>query len=496
MSLPLEVKLTAPSGKSFELPTGLFINNEFVYPQDKTSTITVLDPDTGKIITDVYAAKEEDVDIAVKAARAAYKKGWRHNQSRGDLLYKLSELITKNAEVLATIEAWDTGKSYSAESYGNIVAGALTYKYYAGWADKLGGKTIDVGENKFAYTLHEPLGVCGQIIPWNYPFLMKAWKIGAAVATGNTVVLKTAENTPLSALYFAKLVVEAGFPPGVINLFTGLGPVAGAHLASHLDVDKIAFTGSTVVGKQIMKYAASNLKNITLECGGKSPMIIFDDADLEKAAIHAHSALMGNQGQTCTAMSRYYVHEAVYDKFVELYKQQVLTKSKVGHPFDEDTFQGPQVSEVQQKRVLGYIESGKSEGAKVVIGGNVPKSLSNGFFVEPTIFSDVTDDMKIMREEIFGPVASITKFTDEHDVVQRANDSSYGLGASIFTKDLQRAHRVARDLESGQVWINSGNDSDYRIPFGGYKQSGIGRELGEYGIQIYTQVKAVHVNLN
>jgi aldehyde dehydrogenase (NAD(P)+) len=296
-------------------------------------------------------------------------------------------------------------------------------------------------------------------------------------------------------LHFAKLVVEAGFPPGVINIITGYGKSAGAALASHMDVDKIAFTGSTAVGKQIMKMASSNMKNITLECGGKSPMIVFDDCDVEMAAAYAHEALMSNQGQTCTALSRYYVQEGVYEKFIEAFKKVTLEKSKIGNPFDADTFQGPQVSEVQMERVLGYINSGKEEGARVVTGGGRPQGFDGGFYVEPTIFADVNDDMKIMREEIFGPVASIAKFKTEDEAIARANDSQYGLGASIFTRDVVRVHRVARLLESGQVWVNSGNDPDIRMPFGGYKSSGIGRELGKYGLEIYTQIKAVHVNM-
>lgn len=494
--LPLEVKLVAPNGLEITQPTGLFINNEFL-PSKSNETLEVIDPASNAYITQVYSAGEEDVDYAVQVARKAFKQVWKYKSGdkRGELLFKLADLIEKNIDTLATIEAWDSGKVYKAESYPNIQLAAKTFKYYGGWADKTGGKTIEVGPNKFAYTLHEPFGVCGQIVPWNYPFLMAAWKIAPAIAAGNVVILKLAENTPLSMLYLSKLIVEAGFPPGVINIFTGLGRVAGAALAGHFDVDKIAFTGSTATGRIIMKLAASNLKNITLECGGKSPMIIFEDADISKAAQFGHLALMTNQGQICTAMSRFLVHESVYEKFIALFKEAVQKISKIGHPFDKDSFHGPQISDVQHKKVLDYIASGTNQGGRLVIGGKTPGEYSPGFFVEPTIFADVTDDMTIMKEEIFGPVASVSKFTTEEEAIERANNTSYGLGASVFTKDLVRAHRVARELESGQVWINSGNDSDYRIPFGGYKSSGIGRELGEYGLETYTQTKAVHVNM-
>lgn len=486
--------IEAPSGLKIEIPLGLFINNEFVAPKNG-ETLEVVDPANGKPITNVFVAGEQEVDDAVKAARTAFKAGWKTNQERGDLLNKLADLLEKNVETLATLEAWDAGKAYATEAMGNIMASIKIYRYYAGWADKIGGKTIDCGPSKFVYTIHEPLGVCGQIIPWNYPFLMACWKIAPAVATGNCVVLKTAENTPLSLQYMAKLVKEAGFPAGVINIFCGHGRVAGAAIASHMDVDKVAFTGSTAVGKQIMKLASGNMKTVTLECGGKTPMLVFEDADLDKAVEAGHKAIMSNQGQTCTAISRYYVHEAVYDEFIQKFAERTKKVSKIGHPFTEGTYHGPQVSKVQQSRVLEYIQKGKDEGARVVTGGNIPSGFKDGFYVEPTIFADVGDDMTIMKEEIFGPVCSIGKFSNENDVIERANDSPYGLGASIFTKDIARGHRVASKLESGQVWINKGNEADYRVPFGGYKQSGIGRELGEYSIQTYTQIKSVQVDI-
>lgn len=374
---------------------------------------------------------------------------------------------------------------------------AATIRYYAGYADKLHGQVIDTGPAKLAYTIREPVGVCGQIIPWNYPLAMAAWKLGPALACGNTVVLKPAEQTPLSILYFATLVKEAGFPPGVVNILNGLGKDAGAAIASHEGVDKIAFTGSTATGRQIMRSAAVNLKNITLETGGKSPLLVFDDCDLEQAVKWAHAGIMSNQGQICTATSRVLVQEGVYEAFVAAFKRCIAETSKVGDPFADDTFQGPQVTRAQFERVLGYIEAGKSEGATLASGGEAYKDVAGGkgFFVAPTVFTDVKDSMRIYREEVFGPFVVIASFRTEEEAVERANDTTYGLGSAVFTQDITKAHRVARGIEAGMVWVNSSNDSDFRIPFGGVKQSGIGRELGEAGLAAYTTTKAVHVNM-
>ena len=326
---------------------------------------------------------------------------------------------------------------------------------------------------------------------------MAAWKLGPALACGNTVVLKPAEQTPLSILYMASLFKEAGFPPGVVNILNGHGRVAGSALVQHPDIDKVAFTGSTTTGKEIMKMAAGTMKNITLETGGKSPLVVFSDADLEQAAKWAHIGIMYNQGQVCTATSRILVHDSVYDKFVALFKEAVKSTSKVGNPFADDTFQGPQVTKAQYDRVLSYIESGKSEGATLAAGGVPYKNVGDGkgFFIEPTIFTNVKDNMRIYREEVFGPFVVISSFVEDGEAVTRANDTTYGLGAAIFTKDIERAHRVAGEIEAGMVWINSSNDSDFRVPFGGVKQSGIGRELGEAGLEAYSQTKAVHVNI-
>ena len=337
----------------------------------------------------------------------------------------------------------------------------------------------------------------GQIIPWNYPLAMAAWKLGPALACGNTVVFKAAEQTPLSILYLGNLIKEAGFPPGVVNILNGKGADAGAAIATHPGIDKIAFTGSTATGRQIMKLAAANLKNITLETGGKSPLVVFEDADLEQAAKWAHIGIMSNMGQICTATSRVLVQDTIYDKFVSLFKETVASTSKVGDPFAEDTFQGPQVTKAQYDRVLSYIESGKSEGATLAAGGEPYKNVGDGkgFFIAPTIFTNVTDNMKIYREEVFGPFVVIASFKTEEEALAKANDTTYGLGSAVFTRDIQRAHSFARDIEAGMVWINSSNDSDFRVPFGGVKQSGIGRELGEAGLEAYSQTKAVHVNM-
>jgi aldehyde dehydrogenase (NAD+) len=451
-------------------------------------------------ITSVFAATAEDVDTAVKAARKAFKDpSWRDISptERGRLMTKLADLVDKHAETLATIETWDNGKPYSAALSEDVNEVTSTLRYYAGYADKLHGQVIDTGSDKFAYTIKEPIGVCGQIIPWNYPLAMAAWKLGPALACGNTIVMKAAEQTPLSVLYLASLVKEAGFPPGVINILNGHGREAGAAIASHLDVDKIAFTGSTFTGKEIMKMAAINMKNITLETGGKSPLLVFEDADLDQAVRWAHIGIMSNQGQICTATSRILVQESIYDKFVDAFKKHVKQVSVVGDPFEESTFQGPQVTKAQYERVLGYIDAGKSEGATLVAGGEAYKNVGDGkgFFITPTVFTDVKPSMRIYREEVFGPFCVIASFKTEEEAIDMANDSTYGLGSAVFTTNLKRAHRVAKRIEAGMVWINSSNDSDFRIPFGGVKQSGIGRELGEAGLAAYSNTKAIHVNM-
>ncbi|MCJ1302868.1 hypothetical protein MMC08_005673 [Hypocenomyce scalaris] len=494
----LAAELTAPNGRKYTQPTGLFINNEWVKSKSGEK-ITSINPTDETEITSVYAAGPDDVDLAVAAARKAFKaSSWRDMASadRGNLMLKLASLVEDHAETLATIETWDNGKPYQVALNEDLAEVSGTLRYYGGYADKIHGQVINTSPAKFAYTLREPVGVCGQIIPWNYPLAMAAWKLGPALACGNTIVIKAAEQTPLSILYFANLVREAGFPPGVVNILNGYGATAGVAIASHLDIDKIAFTGSTATGRQIMKTASVNMKNITLETGGKSPLLVFDDADVEQAVKWAHVGIMSNMGQICTATSRVLVQEGVYDEFVKLFKETVKEVSKVGDPFKDETFQGPQVTKAQYEKVLGYIESGKSEGATLAAGGEAFKDVNGkGFFIAPTVFTDVKDSMKIYREEVFGPFVVISSFKTEEEAVARANDTTYGLGSAVFTQDLTKAHRVARDIEAGMVWINSSNDSDIHIPFGGVKQSGIGRELGEAGLAAYTNIKAVHVNM-
>jgi aldehyde dehydrogenase (NAD+) len=430
----------------------------------------------------------------VKAARAAFEgPAWSEitTSARGVLMWRLAELCEKNRDILATIDSWDMGKPISVTRSIDVEEVINVFRYYAGWADKIQGKTIDIGPGKLAYTLHQPVGVCGQIIPWNYPLLMAAWKLGPALATGNTVVMKTAEQSPLSALFLAQLINEAGYPPGVVNILSGYGKTAGASLSSHPAVDKIAFTGSTSTGRIIMKAASVNLKNITLETGGKSPFLVFDDADLDQAVKWAHIGIMSNSGQVCCATSRIFVQEGVYEKFINAFVEYTKTASILGDPFDENVTHGPQVTRQQYERVMSYVEKGKAEGAELVTGGAPHK----GLIIKPTMFKDVKDHHTIAQEEVFGPFVAFDKFSTEEEGIKRANCTTYGLGAAVFTKDITRAHKVAAKIESGMVWINSSNDSHYMIPFGGVKQSGIGRELGEYALHAYTNAKAVHVNL-
>ena len=475
--------------------TNLLINNRWV-PSESGRTFATINPSTGEEICQVAEADKADVDKAVKAARAAFEQGpWKKMRAseRGRLLHRLADLIEKDSETLARLETLDNGKPLHVAKAVDVAKTIACYRYFAGWADKVQGKTIPIDGDFFCYTRHEPIGVVGQIIPWNYPMLMQAWKLAPALATGNTVVMKPAEQTPLSALRIGELILEAGFPEGVVNLLPGFGPTAGAAIASHMDIDKVAFTGSTEVGRLIMEAAAkSNLKRITLELGGKSPNIIFEDTDLDEAVEGAHMGLFVNQGQSCCAGSRVFVEEKIYDAFVEKSVARAR-KRRVGDPLDPRTDQGPQVSQSQFDRVLGYIESGQRDGATLACGGD--RVGDRGYFIQPTVFSDVRDEMQIAREEIFGPVMSVIPFKDVDEVVERANRTSYGLAAGVWTRDIKKAHAVANAVRAGTVWVNCYHVLDTRAPFGGFKQSGIGRELGEYGLQQYTEVKTVTVKL-
>jgi len=488
--------LSSPTEKKAAVSaTKLLINNRWVNSQSGKTFATV-NPTTGEEICQVAEADAADVDLAVKAARTAYEHGpWRKasGPERARILHRLADLIEKHADELARLESMDNGKPLAVAKAVDVAATIGCYRYFAGWADKVMGKTIPIEGPFFCYTRHESIGVCGQIIPWNFPMLMQAWKLAPALATGNTVVLKPAEQTPLTALRIGELIVEAGFPEGVVNILPGFGETAGAAIANHMDVDKVAFTGSTEVGHLILQAAGkSNLKRVSLELGGKSPNIVFADAQMDQAIEGSHMGLFFNQGQVCCAGSRVFVEEKVYDQFVEQSTARAK-KRTVGDPFDAGTEQGPQVDRTQLDKVLGYIEAGQREGAKLNCGGG--RVGDEGYFVEPTVFSDVQDDMKIAREEIFGPVMSIIKFKSIDEVIDRANRTVYGLAAGVWTRDIGKALAIANNVRSGTVWVNCYNVLDTAAPFGGFKQSGIGRELGEYGLQQYTEVKTVVVKL-
>jgi aldehyde dehydrogenase (NAD+) len=476
-------------------PTQLLIGNRWVNSRSR-KTFPTVNPATGEEICQVAEADAADVDEAVKAARTAFETGPWHRMSaaeRGELLQRLADLIEEHADELAMLESLDNGKPQHVARTADLPLTIATYRYYAGWADKVQGKTIPIAGKYFCYTKHEPVGVVGQIIPWNFPILMQAWKLAPALATGNTVVMKPAEQTPLTALRIGELILEAGFPEGVVNLLPGYGPTAGAAIAGHMDVDKVAFTGSTEVGHLVMEAAAkSNLKRVTLELGGKSPNIIFADADMAEAVEGSHFGLFFNQGQCCCAGSRVFVEAKCYDEFVERSVARAESR-RVGDPLDPETEQGPQVDDIQFEKVMGYINAGKREGAKLLCGGE--KTGSRGYFIKPTVFVDVNDDMKIAQEEIFGPVMSIIKFKDIDEVVDRANRTMYGLAAAVWTRDIGKAHAIANRVRAGTVWVNCYDVFDPGAPFGGFKQSGMGREMGEYGLQQYTEVKTVTVKL-
>lgn len=472
--------------------TQVFINNEWV---DAASgkTFPTINPATGKKICDVQEGDKADVDKAVAAAEKAFEFGspWQKMDARqrGVLLNKMADLVDRDRVYLASLETLDNGKPYKDAFYIDFTGVVNTLRYCAGWADKIQGRTIPVDGSYLCYTRREPIGVCGQIVPWNFPALMFIWKIGPALATGNTVVVKPAEQTPLTALYLAQLSKEAGFPPGVVNVVPGYGPTAGAAISSHPRINKVAFTGSTEVGKLIMEAAAkSNLKRVTLELGGKSPLVICKDADLDYAVEYSHQAVFFNMGQVCTSGSRTYVQEDIYDEYVK--KAVARAKAKtVGNPFDGKFESGPQVDKDQFNKILEMIESGKKDGAKLECGG--AKIDGDGYFIQPTVFTGVNESMRIGKEEIFGPVQNIIKFKTLEEVITRANDTEYGLAAAVFTKDLDIAMEFSSRVRAGTVWINCYNANSGQAPFGGFKMSGIGRELGEYGMEHYTENKTV-----
>jgi len=475
--------------------TKLFINNEFVDAVSGKKFATI-NPATGKAIIEVAEGDKADVDRAVLAARKAFQRDseWRKMEplQRTELMHKLCELMERDKEILASIETQDNGKPY-AEALFDVECAIQTLRYYAGWTDKIFGETIPTAGNLVAQTRKEPVGVVGQIIPWNYPLLMLTWKWGPALAAGCTVILKPAEQTPLTALHMAALTKEAGFPAGVINVINGFGHTAGAAITAHPQIHKVAFTGSVEIGRLVMKAAAeSNLKRVSLELGGKSPVVVFEDADLDTAVQIAHDALFANHGQSCCAGSRTFVHEKIYEKFVA--KAVALAQArKVGNPFEKQVQQGPQVDNDMLQKVLSYIESGKQEGAKLECGG---KRIGNvGFFVEPTVFSNVKDNMKIAQEEIFGPVQSIFKFSSMDEIIERANNINYGLAAGVITNDINKAMTFAKHVEAGSVWINCYDAVLPTTPFGGYKQSGIGRELGRDGLENYLETKTITIQI-
>jgi aldehyde dehydrogenase (NAD+) len=484
----------AGNGAAHKLQTKMLIDGKWV-DSHGGKTFATINPATEEVIAEVAEGDAADIDRAVKAARKAFDSGpWRKTDARdrGRLMNKLADLIESHIDELAELETLDNGKPISESRHGDLPLVIDCLRYYAGWADKIHGQTIPVRGRYFCYTRREPVGVAGQIIPWNFPMLMVAWKWGPALAAGCTVVLKPAEQTPLTALRMGELAMEAGYPAGVINIVPGFGETAGAALVAHKGVDKVAFTGSTEVGRIIMRGAADTLKRVTLELGGKSPNIVFADADLDAAVDGAMLGLFLNQGQCCCAGSRLLVEDKVYDKMVERLAS-ASEKRKLGDPFDPKTEQGPQVDKTQFDKVMGYIESGKQQGAKCLTGGE--RFGSKGYFIKPTVFADVKDEMKIATEEIFGPVMQVLRFKAVDEVVERANTTDYGLAAAVWTRDIKKAHSIAEQLRAGTVWINCYDVFDAAAPFGGFKASGLGRELGEKALDNYTELKTVTVAL-
>jgi aldehyde dehydrogenase (NAD+) len=474
--------------------TQLLIDGQWT-PARSGKTFETINPATEEVIASVAEADAADVEMAVRAARKAFDEGpWPRMDARerGRIMMRLADLMESEIDELAALESLDNGKPVSDAKLGDIPLAIQVIRYYAGWADKIQGATIPINGNFFCYTRKEPVGVAGQIIPWNFPILMVAWKWGPALAAGCTVVMKPAEQTPLTALRLARLAQEAGVPDGVINVVPGFGPTAGAAIVKHPGIDKVAFTGSGETAQIIMRQAADQLKRLTFELGGKSPNIVFADADLDAAAAGAHVGIYLNQGQCCCAGSRLFVEDKIHGEFVE----RVVADSKarrVGDPFDPATQQGPQVDKAQFDKIMGYIQAGQKEGATLAAGGG--RVGDKGFFIEPTVFTNVKDEMAIAREEIFGPVLSVLRFSDMDELIRRANATNFGLAAAVWTRDIGRAHEAAKRLRAGTVWVNCYDVFDAAAPFGGFKQSGFGRELGEKGLDPYLEHKTVTVSL-
>jgi phenylacetaldehyde dehydrogenase len=491
------VQLQSSVSEFLSKPRPMLIGGKWVNSASG-KTFETYNPATGEILARVAEADREDIDRAVKAARKAFEAGpWPEMSpsERGRLLWKLSDLIAQHRQELAELETLDNGKPVFFSRIADVPATVDMFRYFAGWATKVEGNTIPIsmpGGKYFAYTLREPVGVVGQIIPWNFPLIMASWKLAPALAVGCTVVLKPAEQTPLTALRLGELIMEAGFPEGVVNIVPGFGETAGAALAAHPGVDKIAFTGSTEVGRLIANAATVNLKKVSLELGGKSPNIVFPDADLSSAIPGSASAIFFNQGQCCTAGSRLFAHKSIFDKMIDGIAQETK-KFRIGPGIEPSTNLGPLVSQAQLDRVCGYLESGTKQGAKTVVGGR--KIGDTGYFIEPTVLVDVKPDMKVVREEIFGPVLTAIPFDEPEEVVNFANDTVYGLAAAVWTRDVSTAHRMAAKLRAGTVWINCYNVFDSALPFGGYKQSGWGREMGHDALELYTEVKSVCAKL-
>ena len=478
------------------LPGRLLIGGQWVDGSKKFDTVN---PATGEVLTEIAEASRDDVDRAVQAARRAFDDrggAWRKMSAseRGKLIWRLADLVEKNIEELAELETLDNGKPIFESRYVDMPMVIDVLRYYAGWATKIQGETVNTFETAFTYTLREPVGVVGLIIPWNFPLLLASWKLGPALACGCTIVLKPAEQTPLTTLRFGELAVEAGLPAGVLNIVTG-GPETGKAIVSHAEIDKIAFTGSTAVGKEIMRSAADTLKRVTLELGGKSPNIVFADSDIDNAVKGAINGIFYGKGEVCNAGSRLFVENKVRDEFLEKLVGRAK-KMQPADPLDPKTRLGAIVSQEQMQTVLSYVEAGKKEGAKLIAGGNrVSVDGGKGFFLEPTIFGDVTNEMKIAQEEIFGPVLATLSFDDVDQVIDLANRSQYGLAAAVWTRDIKKAHSVSQQLKAGTVWINTYGLMDAALPFGGYKSSGFGRELGKHAIEHYTEVKTVWLNM-